>query len=69
MWRVALGSHSTPPYCTHSPPGKIVYSKWYRNSEHATFEDVFKTFLKEAGEAGAAVKVREGRECEGRRSD
>lgn len=45
----------------HSPPGKIVYSKWYRNSEHATFEDVFKTFLKEAGENGAAVKVRSKR--------
>jgi len=34
-----------------------VYSKWYRNSEHTTFTDVFKTFLQEAAEAGAAIKV------------
>jgi hypothetical protein len=35
-----------------------VYSKWYRNSEHVTFTDVFKTFLQEAADAGAAIKVR-----------
>lgn len=51
---------SLPPFPSpHSPPGTVVYSKWYRNSEHVTFTDVFKTFLQEAADAGAAVKVRD----------
>jgi len=40
-------------------PGEILFSKWYRNSEHDTFTDVFKTFLQEAAAKGANVKVRE----------
>ena len=58
------GSHAHPTTSPSTPnptraPGKIVYSKWYRNSEHATFTDVFKTFLQEAGaQANADVKVR-----------
>jgi hypothetical protein len=35
----------------------VVYSKWYRNSEHNTFTDVFKTFLQEAKAEGADIKV------------
>lgn len=56
LYRVSI---SALTQLTSRAPGKVVYSKWYRNSEHNTFTDVFKTFLQEAKAEGADVKVDE----------